>query len=479
VPLDNQNLGDSSALGLQKDPFTPEPDPRYYYAFDSFEQRLAMLNHLVQGTDIIVLVIGERGSGKTTLLHRYLTSTDTRWESGRIRIDTAGTSSQTSGTKTEAGHPAFILQESRDPIVIVDDAHELSRMELHSLLQETLVPGTSRKIKRLVLFCEPSINTSVAALVEALGGDTAVDKIYMPALTGEESAVYLQHRLAVAGYGGKNPFSASVVKKLHKQSGGLPGQMNANADQWLKGPPSRKPWYKSKIGWTVAGIAVILLIALWLYPNRKVLVSKPIVQKPSANIYRAKVPATEDSEKSKPISSTIQKPIVTPPTTEEKKISQLPPASPPGKIAELEKVEIQKFETLEIKEPEKPEFQPFDSQPVAKQPAVVKEKVKEEDIHREKWLLSQNPSYYTIQIVGVRSEETLLNFIKEHKLAGKGKLAYYRTTYKGEVWFPLLYGVYATKKEALAAIKELPPKIQASTPWLRRMSAVQSDTRKR
>ena len=63
----NQDQNYRSALGLKRDPFAPEPDAKFYYPFDSFEQRLQVLNHLVQGMDLLVLVIGESGSGKTTL----------------------------------------------------------------------------------------------------------------------------------------------------------------------------------------------------------------------------------------------------------------------------------------------------------------------------------------------------------------------------------------------------------------------------
>ncbi len=76
-----------TALGLQKEPFSTEPDSLFYYSFDSFEQRLKVLHGLVQGKDLFVLVIGEPGSGKTTLLNRYLASTDTKWKSARILTD--------------------------------------------------------------------------------------------------------------------------------------------------------------------------------------------------------------------------------------------------------------------------------------------------------------------------------------------------------------------------------------------------------
>jgi len=75
----------------------------------------------------------------------------------------------------------------------------------------------------------------------------------------------------------------------------------------------------------------------------------------------------------------------------------------------------------------------------------------------------------------VRNEESLLNFIKVHKLLEDQNVAYYKTVYKGKQWYPLLYGVYPTKSEAQAAVKGLPDEVQKSIPWIRKMSAVQKE----
>ena len=93
-------------------------------------------------------------------------------------------------------------------------------------------------------------------------------------------------------------------------------------------------------------------------------------------------------------------------------------------------------------------------------------------IHRENWLLTQNSAYYTIQILGVRNEKRLQNFVEENRLSKEDHIAYYQTSYKGKDWYPLLYGVYATKTEASSAMKELPPTVQKASPWIRRMSSV-------
>ena len=152
----SQDQNYRSVLGLKRHPFAPEPDAKFYYPFDSFEQRLQLLNHLVQGTDLLVLVIGESGSGKTTLLHRYLVKSNEKWKADRINPYSAGESDQASEEDQLAGFPVFIQQDTKDPIVIVDDAHKLPERDLRFLLHEALVPESKNKIKRMVLFGEPA-----------------------------------------------------------------------------------------------------------------------------------------------------------------------------------------------------------------------------------------------------------------------------------------------------------------------------------
>ena len=179
----HQDTDIKHVLDLQKHPFSPEPDPAFYYAFDSIEQRLKVLRGLVQGKDILVLVIGEPGSGKTTLLNRYLAASADQWQAVRILADSAALSPRTAGTQDREGYPAYVLQGLENPVVIVDDSHKLPRKELDFLLQEALASAGTNKIKRLVLFGESDLYNRVTRLAATYTAQPAVNKIYLPGLT--------------------------------------------------------------------------------------------------------------------------------------------------------------------------------------------------------------------------------------------------------------------------------------------------------
>lgn len=149
------------------DPFSPRTDPAYYYSFTSFEQRLHILQRLVQSQDFLILVIGKAGSGKTVLLNRFLESTDENWRTCRIRTRLTAPSAHRPSLDNLNQHPAYILQENQIPIIMFDDAHRLNGTELKYLLQDALTPGSHRKLKRLVLFSQPQILATMKKNVQS------------------------------------------------------------------------------------------------------------------------------------------------------------------------------------------------------------------------------------------------------------------------------------------------------------------------
>ena len=437
----NQDQNYRSALGFQRDPFAPEPDAKFYYPFDSFEQRLQVLNHLVQGTDLLVLVIGESGSGKTSLLHRYLVTAEVRWKPDQVQIDRLTTADETSHEKKSDSYPSFVQQDAKDPIVIVDDAHKLSENDLKFLLQDALVPGSSEKIKRLVLFGEPGLNNDITALSESTASDTAINKITMPVLTRDEAESYLQYRPALAGHTGESLFKSSVATMIHTKSEGLPGQINAHADQWLTqkyAPESikegmftllKKLPFKA-LGWGAAALVVVIIGLFVLNRPDSTRQTTPEMKQASMRVFRAKIPAAADSDTPKSVNYAAPEAKETAARDLEESKETSPEVVQPAALAKADLPPIvPPIEKEQIKPP-----------PI--KPVVAKKEAGKNTIYRESWLLDQSSSYYTLQVLGVRKEELLFDFINRYQLLQKKNVAYYKTAYKGKQCYPnfFLYG---------------------------------------
>jgi type II secretory pathway predicted ATPase ExeA len=452
---------------LPIDPFSSRADPIYYYRFNSFEQRLHILQRLVRGQDFLILVIGKAGSGKTVLLNRFLESTDENWRTCRIRTRLTAPSAQRPSLDNLNQHTAYVLQENQIPIVMFDDAHRLTGTELKYLLQDALTPGSHRKLKRLVLFCEPQILATMEDISKTISSETAINKIFMPTITRAETAAYLWHRLSTAGFRGKNPFNSETVKKIHRASDGLPGRINEEAQKHLQRTKSSnksifrllrikdfnlKPFWI----WVGSGLIAVALAFWFMRPD----LTEPLV--------RTEQPDTPSS------AGVVKKKV--------RRAAPLPiRVSRPAKSKQKINTRPEKFPTALIKQKSKSQavLKPAESPPkvaiINKESAKISpdREIAQKRIYREKWLLRQNPSFYTIQIMGGRNEKALQNYVQTNRHRYRGPMAYYQTKYKGGMWYPLLYGIYPTRKQALAAQRALPEEVKRLSPWIRKLSAVQ------
>lgn len=459
-------------LGLKIAPFSPQVDNKFYHAFPSFEQRLQVLKQLVQGRDFLILIIGEKGSGKTTLLNQFLASADDNWSTCKIRVHSKTNADHSQLLENLNGRPSFILSDKQPPIVIIDDAHELTGIELQYLLEETQSAGSLRKPKRLLLFCEPRIKTAMNSLTGSMPKEIVINRIYMPPINETEAAEYLLHRLNIAGFTGKNPFRLSDIRAICRSSDGLPGLINEKAHKLLL-----RKYYKKKgehdsfrisnlfsirtIG-LVTSVIVLLILAKFMFfqnSNTPELVPKKFI-KPVAKIQM------EDKKRKSEKTTYAEQVIKTPNKNVEKSVQA--PSTPIETIKSPEPISLIKTRAA------KKESSISSSAPKDK----VKETggktlssvIEEKGIYRESWILAQNPSYYTIQILGVRYEKAVLKFVEKHRLWNQA--AYFQSNYKGKNWFSLLYGLYPTRKEALLAKKKLPEEIRKLSPWIRKMSSV-------
>lgn len=511
-----------TALDLRRDPFSQEPDSLFYYSFDGNEQRLKILDGLVRGSDLFVLVIGDPGSGKTTLLNRFLATIESGWEwtSARIPVDLdSGKSGPVSSEQpAQRGYPVYVLHNSAEPVIIVDDAHRLSEKQMEFLIRKAKVPGSQNKIKRLVLFGESELHIAVTKLAATLSPQPPVNKIYLPGLTEKQTADYLRHRLESAGYAGEFPFDADTIKTIHQNAGGYPGPINGFAQQWLfdkysgkqEGQNmSKKISFGSRrtIIWICAGVIILSLASTWFFSDRKPSTSIAGDQEPTNTVIRKKI--IQPMKKIDRLVAQKAKVVPPPVTTPQPSKTDQPQKAQPVQLEPVEKdlpdesvqtqpeptpksispsspppIEVAKGDSRETPSAPASTAQPKKEQPLERvqqpgaepqqqKPVRVMAIAKTREIHREEWLLSQDGESYTIQIVGVSSEATMLDFIKRNQLLKQNEIAYYQTTFQGKPWYQALYGIYPSGQEARMAAEKLPENIRLAGPWIRKLSGVQ------
>ncbi len=92
-------------------------------------------------------------------------------------------------------------------------------------------------------------------------------------------------------------------------------------------------------------------------------------------------------------------------------------------------------------------------------------------LKNQQWLEQQPPTHWTLQIIGAREPETLLNFARRHQLAGE--TAWYKTWLKGKAYYVLVYGSYPNRDSARNSIAQLPASLKTVKPWAKSFKAVQ------
>ncbi len=241
-----------ASFGLREAPFADAHDDRFFFLEPERAQRLNILQHMVQYSDLLLMVTGERGSGKTALMQRLLQNLSEQWQVCQIPANTMMDAEQllfqigrgftvenlpqTSAELQEQLYQrlAGLHERDRIPLLVIDDAHELSQDALEMVFQLADVETAGGKLVRVILFCEPQIETMLDAPSISALRDRITHHMEMPGLSEEETAEYIKHRLAVSGFDGTSPFTPKMVKKIYKGSQGQPGKINMLAHELLE-----------------------------------------------------------------------------------------------------------------------------------------------------------------------------------------------------------------------------------------------------
>lgn len=266
-------------------PFEKSADDRFFYAGNALMQRLDLLSHLTQFGDSVVVVSGPEGSGKSTLLRRFLAQASPQWkictlvggefEHFEQRLNAIlggvdGASAVESLSQWAAGSDASQLL-----VVVIDEAERLEEQALNQI-SELLDSAYGSQI-RLILFGTAQVNDLVRRAQERQALERNTQLLEMPRFSEEETASYLMYRLAVAGYSGESPFTATEVRGICKAADGRPAGINELAHEALlehnarassKGarPAPGKPAF---LAWPMVlvstGVLVLIAYLSWEY----------------------------------------------------------------------------------------------------------------------------------------------------------------------------------------------------------------------
>ncbi|HSV68721.1 MAG TPA: AAA family ATPase [Methylibium sp.] len=244
-------------FGLQHEPFSIAPDPRYLFMSERHREALAHLLYGLGGGGGFVLLTGEIGAGKTTVCRCFLEQIPKHCnvayvfnprqsaaelmrsvcDEFRIPVAHAGDGPPTIKDCVDALN-AFLLKThavGHNNLLIIDEAQQLDADVLEQLRLLTNLETNERKLLQIVLIGQPELREMLARPELEQLAQRVIARYHLGALAEAETIRYVRHRLVVAGLATALPFDAEGLRTLHRLARGVPRRINLLADRALLG----------------------------------------------------------------------------------------------------------------------------------------------------------------------------------------------------------------------------------------------------
>ena len=236
---------------LRERPFSLSPDPDYLYPSRVHTEALNYLRYGIEGHAGFVVITGEIGSGKTTLLQTVIRGLDNRISVARLvntMLDARelieavmldfGLDPQPSQSKPHLLRDLarFLIDQrtaGRLPLLIIDEAQNLSQLALEELRMLSNLETEKSKLIQIVLVGQPNLHEVLSRPeLEQLRQRITV-RYHLRPLDPEETAAYINHRLKKAAIGAPMVLSSELTDPIGHTSQGLPRKINVIADAVL------------------------------------------------------------------------------------------------------------------------------------------------------------------------------------------------------------------------------------------------------
>lgn len=233
--------------GLSAKPFELLPNPKFLYLSKGHRKALSYLQYGVQEHAGFTLLTGEVGSGKTTLVRDII---------NRVSADT--TLAMVFNTRVD-GHQLisminedfgldvvgkdkvqllrelndFLLDEctaGRQPIIIIDEAQNLSADSLEEIRMLSNLEADSFKLVQIVLVGQPELKQIIAQPSLRQLRQRISISCHLNPLNREETEEYIFHRLGTVGNRDCVIFKEGVFDMIFRFSGGIPRLINLICD---------------------------------------------------------------------------------------------------------------------------------------------------------------------------------------------------------------------------------------------------------
>jgi general secretion pathway protein A len=237
-------------FGLNEKPFSISPDPRYLYLSQRHADALAHLIYGVSESGGFIQLTGEVGTGKTTLIRSLLGQLPEQTEIALILNPKLSTRQFLQAICQELRVPCSrrdsgkalidklneklleLHAQSCRAVLIVDEAQTMSPDLLEQVRLLTNLETEKQKLLQIILIGQPELREILGRSNMRQVAQRITGRYHLEPLTAPDSAIYVSHRMKVAG-GRAEIFSKRAIRKLYRLSRGVPRLINVIADRAL------------------------------------------------------------------------------------------------------------------------------------------------------------------------------------------------------------------------------------------------------
>lgn len=236
--------------GLKENPFSVTPDPRYLYFSPHHQEAYCHIIYGIEQRKGFIEITGEVGCGKTTICRAVLSALSDSVQTALILNPSLTETQLMRAMLNDFGLDVrcrdrlayietlneFLLRmnaEGSNVALVIDEAQDLSPNVMEQVRLLSNLETDQHKLIQIVLVGQPELKQRLASTgLRQLRQRIAV-RYHISPLTREQVAVYIDHRLKVAGSDGRVGFDPDAVKLVHKYSQGTPRLINSICDNVL------------------------------------------------------------------------------------------------------------------------------------------------------------------------------------------------------------------------------------------------------
>jgi general secretion pathway protein A len=237
-------------FGLSEKPFSITPDVNYLYLGKQHEQALDTILYGVNERLGFSMLTGEVGTGKTLLSRALLSRLDDSVSTAllinpllsveellkAITKDFGIAIRYNSPQKQIEALNTFLLRlasEDKKALVVIDEAQNLSPDALEAVRLLTNLETRTQKLLQILLVGQPELLKKVKSHELRQLEQRITARYHLTPFSQPEMMRYINHRICIAGGGGKIFFDPVAYKLIHRETSGYPRLINILCDKTL------------------------------------------------------------------------------------------------------------------------------------------------------------------------------------------------------------------------------------------------------